>query len=87
MPDAAVTFTVRGADCLDDLEPLWLALFDHHRSVGDAGLPIIDRVADLAATPPYLRGDSSTAPTPSSCWPDVMRQPVGYAMCHLHRSP
>lgn len=32
-----------GVELIDDLEPLWLALFDHHVSVGNGGLPGISR--------------------------------------------
>ncbi len=81
-----VTFTVRSADCLDDLEPLWLALFDHHHSVGDAGLPIIER--------------SLTWPRRRQIYPELFESAgtfavlaerdsalVGYAMCHLQEHP
>jgi ribosomal protein S18 acetylase RimI-like enzyme len=30
-------------EILDDLEPLWLALLDHHIEVGAAGLPVVNR--------------------------------------------
>ena len=30
-------------ELVDELEPLWLSMFDHHRSVGAAGLPVIER--------------------------------------------
>jgi len=30
-------------DLLDELEPLWLSMFDHHVEVGAAGLPVIER--------------------------------------------
>ena len=32
-----------GAELFPELQPLWEALFDHHHSVGDAGLAIIPR--------------------------------------------
>lgn len=32
-----------GAELVDSLEPLWLALFDHHREVRRVSLPMIDR--------------------------------------------
>lgn len=86
MPDAAVTFTVRGADCLDDLEPLWLALFDHHHSVGDAGLPIIDR----SRTWPRRRriyAELFDDPDTFAVLASRDASPVGYVMCHLHHHP
>ncbi len=32
-----------GAELIDVVEPLWLALFDHHLAVGNGGLPGIPR--------------------------------------------
>ncbi|HUV49200.1 MAG TPA: GNAT family N-acetyltransferase [Actinomycetes bacterium] len=87
MPDRqTVTFRVRGADCIDELEPLWLALFDHHHSVGDAGLPIIDR----ALTWPRRRRiyeDLFQSPEAFAVLAERDATPVGYAMCHLQDHP
>jgi len=30
-------------DVLDDLEPLWLSMLDHHVEIGAAGLPVVSR--------------------------------------------
>lgn len=82
----AVTFAVRGADCLDDLEPLWLALFDHHHSVGDAGLPIIDR----SLTWPRRRRiylELFQSPDTFAVLAERDATPVGYVMCHLQDHP
>lgn len=78
-----VTLQFGGADLLDVLEPLWLSMFDHHRRVGAAGLPMVEReeswprrrawYAPLLAKPDSFvllarRGGS----------------PVGYALAHIH---
>lgn len=34
---------IGGAELIDSLEPLWLTMFDHHLSIGAAGLPVVDR--------------------------------------------
>jgi GNAT superfamily N-acetyltransferase len=81
-----ISFTVRGSDCLPLLEPLWLALFDHHRSVGDAGLPTIDRTLSWPRRRHLyeeLFADSDTFVVLAE---DAGR-PVGYTLNHLRRAP
>jgi ribosomal protein S18 acetylase RimI-like enzyme len=41
--DPAVHITFGRDELLDRAEPLWLALFDAHRDIGHAGLPLIER--------------------------------------------
>jgi ribosomal protein S18 acetylase RimI-like enzyme len=38
-----VTLECGGAELIGEIEPLWLALFDHHLAIGAAGLRTIDR--------------------------------------------
>jgi ribosomal protein S18 acetylase RimI-like enzyme len=38
-----VTLERGGAELIGEIEPLWLALFDHHLAVGAAGLRTVDR--------------------------------------------
>lgn len=78
-----VTFTLRGADCVDQLEPLWLILFDHHRSVGDAGIRTIER---HRSWPRRRRLYEELFEKPGTFVVLVERdgQSVGYAFCHLH---
>ncbi|MEO8106796.1 MAG: hypothetical protein ABI720_05705, partial [Actinomycetes bacterium] len=79
---ATPEFSIRGADCIDALEPLWLVLFDHHHEVGDAGLPIIDRSQTWARR---RRIDAELFESPETFAVLAERDtgPVGYAMCHL----
>jgi ribosomal protein S18 acetylase RimI-like enzyme len=41
--DPSLTLTVGGQELIDELEPLWLSLFDWHATIGAARLPLIDR--------------------------------------------
>ena len=40
---AGVELQFRRNEALDELEPLWLSLLDHHVEIGAAGLPVISR--------------------------------------------
>jgi ribosomal protein S18 acetylase RimI-like enzyme len=40
---AGVELRLGRHELLDDLEPLWLALLDHHVEIGAAGLPVVNR--------------------------------------------
>lgn len=80
---SGIALTIGSSELLDALEPLWLALFDHHAEVGAAGLPVIDRAlswprrrrlyAELLAGPEaaivIARRDSAA---------------VGYCLVHVH---
>lgn len=81
-----VTFTVRGPDCLDLLEPLWLTLFDHHRSVGDAGLPTIDRDRSRPRRR-RLYVELFDDPDTFVLLAERGARHVGYSMNHLRRAP
>jgi GNAT superfamily N-acetyltransferase len=78
-----VTLERGGAELLAEIEPLWLALFDHHRAIGSAGLPTIDR----AETWPRRRAlyDRLLA-TPDAFVLLARREGVaaGYALVHVH---
>jgi GNAT superfamily N-acetyltransferase len=87
MPDRpAVTFVVRDADCIDLLEPLWLALFDHHHDVGDAGLPVIDRSQSWPRRR-RIYEELFLSPDTFVVIAEDAGRPVGYAMCHLQNHP
>ena len=77
-----VAFTLRGADCIDLLEPLWLHLFDHHRSVGDAGIRVIPRDQSW---PHRRRLYEELFAEPDTFVVLAQRgsEPVGYALCHI----
>ncbi len=77
-----VTFTLRGSDCIDLLEPLWLQLFDHHRAVGDAGIRVIDR---RRSWPRRRRLYEQLFAEPGTfvVLAEQDGKPVGYALCHL----
>ena len=81
-----VTFTVRGVDCVDDLEPLWLALFDHHHDVGDAGIPTIDRSLSWPRRR-RLYLELFEEPDTFVLLAERDGRPVGYTMNHLRRAP
>lgn len=81
-----VTFTLRGVDCLDLLEPLWLDLFDHHHSVGDAGFPTIDR-SESWPRRRRLYEQLFAEPGTFVVLAEQGGEPVGYALCHLRIGP
>jgi ribosomal protein S18 acetylase RimI-like enzyme len=68
---------------VDELEPLWLALFDHHANVRVKGVPVIDR----ALSWPRRRAlYERVLPTPDAFVLIARRQgrPVGYVLAHVH---
>jgi len=81
-----ITFTVRGTDCLDQLEPLWLSLFDHHASTGNAGIASIPRDESW---PRRRRLYESLFDEPGTFVVLAERDgsPIGYAFCHLRQGP
>ena len=83
---AGVTFTVRGADCIDVLEPLWLHLFDHHESTGNAGIRSIDRTESWPRRR-QLYESLFEADDTFVVLAERDGTPVGYAFCHLRQGP
>jgi GNAT superfamily N-acetyltransferase len=79
-----VAFTLRGIDVIDLLEPLWLHLFDHHRSVGDAGIPVIGRERSWPRRR-RLYEELFTEPDTFVVLAEQDDQLVGYALCHIRR--
>jgi GNAT superfamily N-acetyltransferase len=78
-----VTLERGGAELLAELEPLWLSLFDHHRTIGAAGLPMIDR----AQTWPRRRAVYERLLETPDAFVLVARRDalaVGYALVHIH---
>jgi ribosomal protein S18 acetylase RimI-like enzyme len=80
--DRAV-ISAHGAEALDEVEPLWLSLFDWHLQIGAAGLPVIDR--------------DHSWPLRRALYEELLERPdsflllarrdgraVGYALAHLH---
>lgn len=78
-----VVITPHGSEALDEVEPLWLSLFDQHLLIGAAGLPVIDR--------------DSSWPLRRALYEELLDHPgsfllvarrdgraVGYALAHLH---
>ena len=80
-----VAFTLRGADCIDLLEPLWLHLFDHHRSVGDAGIRVIERERSWPIRR-RLYEELFAEPDTFVVLAQRGSKPVGYALCHIRDS-
>ncbi len=79
-----VTFTLRGSDCIDLLEPLWLHLFDHHRSVGNAGIREIERERSW---PRRRRLYEALFAEPDTfvVLAEHSGRAVGYALCHIRQ--
>lgn len=81
-----VTLTVHGAEVIDELEPLWLALFDWHAHTGSANLPVIDRSTSW----PLRRAVYEELFERPDTFVVLARrgtEPVGYALGHLHDGP
>jgi ribosomal protein S18 acetylase RimI-like enzyme len=79
---AGVTFVVRGSDCLDVLEPLWLHLFDFHLSTGNAGIRGIPRDQSWPRRR-QLYEALFTEPNTFVVLAERDGVPVGYAFCHI----
>ncbi len=80
------TLTIRGPECLDTLGPLWLALFDHHHSIGAASLPEIDR-SESWPRRRRIYEDLFQKPDTFAVIVEQDSRPVGYAMCHMQDYP
>ena len=81
-----VTLHLGRNELVDELEPLWLSLFDHHLEVGAGSLPVIDR--------------SESWPRRRTLYEELLLRPetfivvarresiaVGYVLSHLHNGP
>jgi ribosomal protein S18 acetylase RimI-like enzyme len=84
--DLGVTLHQGRDELVDELEPLWLSMFDHHLSTGAAGLPVIGRSESWARRRALygqlLRSDDTfivVARRGSAA--------VGYAFAHVHIGP
>jgi ribosomal protein S18 acetylase RimI-like enzyme len=79
-----VRLQVAGEQQLDDLEPLWLALFDHHLTIGAAGLPVIARESSW----PRRRHRYQQLLAGPDAFVIIARRddgtPVGYVLAHVH---
>lgn len=81
-----VQFTLRDASVIDELEPLWLDLFDHHVSVGGGGIITIAR--DLSwPRRRVLYEHLFTEPGTFVVLAEQDGNPVGYALCHIKAGP
>jgi GNAT superfamily N-acetyltransferase len=72
-----------GVELVAEIEPLWLALFDHHRAIGSAGLPTIDRTE----TWPRRRALYERLLATPDAFALIARRDgvaVGYALVHVH---
>lgn len=70
-------------ELVDLVESLWLSLYDHHRSVGSAGLPVIDR--DLSwPRRKALYESLLTKPDAFLLLATRDHLPVGYVVAHVH---
>jgi ribosomal protein S18 acetylase RimI-like enzyme len=79
--DAAVDVVIGGAEWIDALEPLWLSLFDHHRSVGPG--PFIPRDESWAIRR-RLYEKLLTVPDAFVVIARLADELVGYAMVAIH---
>jgi ribosomal protein S18 acetylase RimI-like enzyme len=72
-----------GAELLDELQPLWLAMFDHHAQVRPPDVPVIER----ALSWPRRRAlYERVLPTPDAFVLLARRdgRAVGYVLAHVH---
>ena len=79
-----VTFTVRGAECIDLLEPLWLVLFDDHLATGNAGFPGVPRGQTWELRRRLYRQIFAEDETAFVALAERDGEAVGYAVCHRH---
>ncbi len=89
-PDQGCRLTFHGVECLAQLEPLWLSLFDWHEEIGAAGLPVIERsaswplrralYADFFAHPDTFVVLATLAGAGAGAGAGVV---VGYCLAHL----
>jgi ribosomal protein S18 acetylase RimI-like enzyme len=81
-----IEFTINGPEVIDELEPLWLSLFDWHASIGHAALPLIERTQSWPRRKALYHEVLST---PDAFVVVARRdgQPVGYALAQFHHGP
>ncbi|HVQ18109.1 MAG TPA: GNAT family N-acetyltransferase [Actinomycetes bacterium] len=79
-----VTLTFGGAELVDALEPLWLTLFDHHRTVGPG--PFIDREDSWAARRRLYHALLSD-PDAFVFLAQRREAAIGYALVGMHEGP
>ena len=78
-----VTLQFGGPELVAAVEPLWLTLFDHHRDVGSAGMPVVDR---SVSWPRRRALYESVLGRPDAFLLLATRdgRPVGYVVAHVH---
>jgi ribosomal protein S18 acetylase RimI-like enzyme len=81
--DTDIEITEGGLELLDFLEPLWLALFDHHVNGGAAGLPSIPRSKSWPLRKAHYE---RLLATPGAFVLLTRRKDraVGYVLVHIH---
>jgi len=80
---AGVTLAIGGAEVIDELEPLWLSLFDWHAQLGAAQLPTIDRTLSW----PRRRALYTDLLAKDGAFVVVARRgtrAIGYALAYVH---
>ena len=78
-----ITFTVRGTDCFDQLEPLWLNLFDDHKAIGNAGFRGIPRDQSWGRRRHLYDQIFAADPNAFVALAEHDGEAVGYALCHF----
>lgn len=81
-----MTWTLGRTTDLDTLEDLWLTLYDHHRALGGAGLPVIPREQSWAVRrPAYVRMLKQGASFLTAV--DGTGEVIGYCVLRFHEGP
>lgn len=81
--NGVVTFRIGQSELIDDLESLWLSLFDHHATVGAGGLPLIDRSQSWQRRR-ALYEDAMSKPDTFIVLARIGDTPIGYTLAHVH---
>ncbi|MGL5825249.1 MAG: GNAT family N-acetyltransferase [Nocardioides sp.] len=84
--DDETEIRVGGRELIDQLEPLWLDLFDHHADVGGGGLPVIAREASWPSRR-ALYEQLLADPRAFVLVAVRERRPVGYVVAHVLDGP
>jgi ribosomal protein S18 acetylase RimI-like enzyme len=80
---AAISVVIGQAELIDDLEHVWLSLFDCHKSIGGGGLALVERSASW----PNARAFYQRLLADPSAFAVAARRGkrvVGYAAAHVH---